>query len=114
MRIPFEFDVDDFNEVGGFLYLEDDYLVFEYDILILGITKRDHEVVKAERGAITDVFVRRGFIKDRVVVKTHSLKLLNAIPGKHASEIELKIKKRHRREAEEFTEMVLDWMDAKE
>lgn len=113
MRIPFEFDVDDFNEANGFLYLEDDYLVFDIQIRLLGLAKRDSETVKAERGVIHDVEVRRGFIKDRLVVTTRSVKLLKSIPGEHASEIKLKIKRRYRKDAEDFVDLVHLWLDGK-
>ncbi len=111
MRIPFEYDVDDLNEAAGFLYLEDDFLVFELQVLALGLVKRESEIIKAERSVIEDIEVRKGLIKDRLVVSSHSIKLLKAIPGRHATEIVLKIKKKHRREAEEFVDRVHLWLD---
>lgn len=111
MRIPFEAEIDDFNEMAGFLYLEDDYLVFEYDILKLGILKANHVVVKAERGLINDLRIKHGLFKDRLFVASHSPKLLNEVPGKHASEIQLNIKRRYRRDLDVFVDAVLEWVD---
>lgn len=113
MRIPFEISVDDINEAAGFLYLEDDYLVFEYHILKWGVIRGEHAIVKTERGVIDELRVRRGLFKDRLVIATHSLKLLQEIPGRHASEIELRVKKRYRREVEAFLQKVLSWKNEK-
>ncbi len=112
MRIPFEIpSFDEVDEAAGFLYLEEEYLVFEYHILQWGLIKSEPSIVKAERGVIDDVRVQRGWFKDRLLIATHNIELLKAIPGPHASEIELRTKKKYRPQVEVFVEQVFVWKD---
>jgi hypothetical protein len=110
MRIPFKItSVEENHEATGFLYIDDDFLVFEYQILKWGITKGASGTVKAERGVIDAVRVKRGLFKDQLLVATRNIQLLREIPGPHVSEIELRTKKKHRDQIDAFIQEVWAW-----
>ncbi len=110
MRVPFQIpDVTDVDEATGFIYLEGDYLVFEYQIMEWGLLKGERATVKAERAVIDGIRMKHGLFKDRLYIATHSTELLKEIPGPHASEIEVRTRKKHRSDVAAFVAMVSSW-----
>ncbi len=110
MRIPFEIpEVDEVHEAAGYVYLEDEYLVFEFHVLNWGITKGEQTIVKAERGVVDGIRAQPGWFKDRLLIETHNTRLLKEIPGTHVAAIELRTKKRHRLQVGQFIELVQAW-----
>lgn len=96
MRIPFEIsEVDDHHEAAGYVYLAEDFLVFEFHVRKWGLFKGETATVKVERGVIDGISVQRRLFRDRLLVATSSLDLLREIPGPHVSEIELRTKRRY-------------------
>ncbi len=113
MRIPFQIpDINDTDEAEGFVYIEDDFLVFDVQVLAWGLSRSDTETVKVERGVIDGLRIERGWISDRLHVDTRNTSLLKALPGTHVSAVTVRTKKRYRSEVAAFAEQVRGWKAA--
>ena len=101
ISIPFE--IDDWNagitEAEGIVRIEDDFLVFQVQIVTLGLFKQDPEIVKIELTALNEIRLERRLIKDRIYIQPKKLELLEVMPGKHGIELMLKVKRKHRTKA---------------
>ena len=112
MRIPFTIpDVSDIDEAEGFIYLEEGFLVIEYQIKKLGLFRRPVETVKVERGVVKALELRRKLFGDRLVIETTSMQLLREVPGKHVAGVELRTQRKYRDVIEDFIEEVHAWVD---
>jgi len=112
VRIPFTIPhVSEIDEAEGFIYLEDGFLVVEYQVKKLGLFRLAVQTVKVERGVVKALELRRRLFGDRLIVETTSMALLREVPGKHVSGLELKTQRRHREVIEDFIEEVHAWVD---
>lgn len=112
MRIPFEIKTgSDIDEAAGFLYLEEDFLVFEWHILHWGISKGETTTVKVERGVIDGIRAEQRWWKDRLWIDTRNLELLKALPGSHVAQVELRTKRKHRTAVAVFVQAVRLWKE---
>jgi hypothetical protein len=112
-RIAFQIpEVESIHEGKGFVWLEDEFLVFRFTVLDFGMTERGWETVKVERALIDGIRTERGLLKDKFLIATRNRRLLEAIPGKHSGEISLRTKKKERAQVEAFVERVLAWRRA--
>jgi hypothetical protein len=112
MRIPFEIKTDsDIDEAAGFLYLEGEYLVFEWYILHWGISKGETTTVKVERGVIDGIRAEQRWWKDRLWIDTRNLELLKSLPGSHVAQVELRTKRKHRTAVAVFVQAVRHWKE---
>lgn len=110
MRIPFQIpDINDTDEAEGFVYLEDDFLVFDVQVLAWGLSRSDTETVKVERGVIDGLRVESGWFSDRLHVVTRNAALLKALPGVHVAAVTVRTKKKYRAEVAAFAEQVRAW-----
>jgi hypothetical protein len=108
--IPFSIDDSRGHTIGGLLFLEAEFVVFEIQVQKWGLYKEPVETVKAELGVIDSIRFEQGFFKDRLYLVPKRAELLAALPGDHTSEIKLKVNKRYRAEAQQF---VLDVLQKK-
>lgn len=106
-RIPFEIHDSRGHKVGGLLFLEDEFLVFDLQVRRWGLVKQPPETVKAELKVIERITFEQGFFGDRILVVPRRIELLDAIPGDHKGEVHLKIAKRYRSDAQDFVSEVL-------
>ncbi|HEX7069214.1 MAG TPA: hypothetical protein VF190_00340 [Rhodothermales bacterium] len=112
-RIPFHIpEVNSLHEGKGFVWLEDEFLVFRFTVLDFGVTERGWETVKVERPLIDGIRTQRGLLKDKLLIATRNQRLLEAIPGDHNGEISLRTKKQEREQVQAFVERVLAWRRA--
>src|SRR5690554_972165 len=108
IRVPFSLPDINFGltEVKGALYLEGEFLVFEIEKAFLGEFNPDHHIIKIEPSALKDIRLERGWMKDQICVWPKKRDLLEALPGKFVSEVPLKIRRKHRYDAEQLVGMV--------
>ena len=101
LSIPFEIPEvhAGFSEVKGVVRLEDEFLVFQIQTVTLGMFKGDPETIKIEVGAIYDIRHERGLFRDKLYIRPKKLQLLEAMPGKHGVEVQLKIRRKYRSSA---------------
>ena len=113
-RIPFKLPDDGLHEVEGFVYLADGLLVLDMKRAFLGLGEGDRTVVKVAPSALIDVSLARGLMRDKLQIYPRRLELLEAVPGKHAREVVLRIHRKHRPWAEDLVHDVLDWIETDE
>jgi len=110
MRIPFEIpEVNDFNEAEGFVYLDEGFLIIKVKEKVLGMFSRDEQVIKVEPGVVQGVRLDRGTFSDRLTIHSSKVELLEAVPGKHTVGVQVKVKRKYRKEAEAFIDAVKAW-----
>jgi hypothetical protein len=101
ISVPFEISEvhAGFSEARGIMRLEDDFLVFQVQVVTMGLFKRSPETIKIEFGAIDEVRLEKRLVSDRVYIRPRRLRFLEVMPGKHAMEVRLKVKRKHRTRA---------------
>lgn len=112
VRIPFKLPkFSDWDEGDGFMYLDGDLLVIEYYILNLGLLRSKAHFVKAERAVVKGFETHREWFRDRLIVETTSIQLMQEVPGKHTIGVELKTKRKDREVVDQFVELANAWVD---
>ena len=110
-RIPFTISDDGLDEIAGYVYLDDDFLVIDDKSALLGLGKGDRQVVKVAPTALFDIDLDRGVIRDKLRIAPKRLELLEAVPGDHAREVVLYVYRKHRPLLEDLVEEVRDWLE---
>ena len=103
--IPFQLPDADYGltEVTGLLYLEEDeFLVFDVQTGLPGGTSKEQQVIKVELAALAALRLERSAFGDRLYVQPKTSALLEAMPGTHQEELKLKLRRRHRADAEQL------------
>ena len=98
-RVPFNLPDVGLREIRGFVYLEDDFLVIELKNALMGEFDEEHELVKVEPSALESVRLVPGIFRDRLRLTPKKVDLLRAIPGDHASDVALRVWRKHREAA---------------
>ena len=109
--VPFKLEDTNlgFTENSGLLYMDDEFLVFDIQSGLKGVTRASRHQVKVDPKAISGIRLKQGTTKDILYIKPKKGKLLEVIPGDHKREIKLKIKKKHRIAAERLVQRVINW-----
>ena len=96
LRVPFTLPDVGLREIKGMVYIADGFLVINFKDALLGIA--DVEEVKIEPAALSDLYVKKGLLIDKLVVEPKSIALLDVIPGDHPSSVKLKVWRKYRTE----------------
>lgn len=102
LRVPFTLPDVGLDEVKGFVYLENGYLVLSLQKVTLGMVEQEPEIFKIEPGALHDVSVKHGLFRDKLVVAPKTMELLDAVPGDHRAAVELRVKRKYRADLEKL------------
>ncbi len=97
--IPFKLPDIGLNEVKGYLFFEDEFLVFDIETALFGEFDEDEHTIKIEPKAILDMEYRQGWFSDKICVRPKKDDLLKALPGDFRNEVELKISRKHGKSA---------------
>jgi hypothetical protein len=103
-RIEFTLPDVGLREIRGMVYLEDGYLVLKVEDALMGEFDVDEHIIKVEPQALKYVRMRTGLLRDRLVIKPKRAKLLDLVPGKHTSTLELRVRRRDRENLEDLVE----------
>jgi hypothetical protein len=103
-RIKFTLPEVGLREISGLVYLEDGYLVLKVEDALMGEFDVDEEIIKVEPQALEYVRMRTGLLRDRLVIKPKRATLLDLVPGKHESTLELRIWRTKREKLEDLVE----------
>lgn len=95
------------TENTGLVYLDDEFLVFDLQRGLSGVTKSETRTIKIEPAALAGVRFNRGTLKDALYFRPKKRELLDAMPGDHEVEVKLRIAKRHRRASERLASRIL-------
>ena len=110
-RLPFQIpEINDVHEGKGFVYLENEFLVFRFTVVNWGVVEGAWETVKAERALIDGIHTEKGIFKDKLIIDTRDARLLDAIPGKYRGAVLVRTRKQDRAQVEAFVERVRAWM----
>lgn len=105
-RIPFTLPDAGLHEVTGFVYFDGEFLVLDVRSKLLGLVDEQRDTIKVALTAIRSVRVRRGLVRDRLVIRPRGFELLEAVPGDHDREVALRTKRRHRARVEDLVDDV--------
>lgn len=98
--IPFTLPDMGLTEVKGLILLDDEFLVFELETALMGEFNKDTHTVKIEPAALQAVYLDHGLVRDQLCIRPKKRDLLDAMPGKYAGELRLKVWRKYRRDAE--------------
>ena len=90
------------HEVEGIIWLEDGFLVIQVKRKLLGMMEDEPEMVKIEPSALRDIYLKRRMFKDRLVLVPKKRDLLDSLPGKHVSDVRLRIWRSKRGQVEQL------------
>jgi hypothetical protein len=85
--------------VSGLLFLEEEFVVLEIQVVNFGLIKKQPEKVKAEYALVDSIRFEPGLFSDRIIIVPKKVEVLDAVPGSYKGEIVLKIEKRYRDDA---------------
>ena len=98
MSIPFEISEihAGFSEAQGTVRMEEEFLVFNIQMITMGMFKQPAETIKIELVALSDIRIEKRIFRDRLYIRPKTNKLLEAIPGKHLGEVKLLVWRKYR------------------
>lgn len=105
-RIPFTLPDEGLREITGFVYFDGEFLVIDVRSKLLGLADEQRDGIKVALSAIESVYLKRGLIRDRIVVRPRGFELLEVVPGTHDREVALRSKRKHRDRAEDLVDEV--------
>ena len=110
--IPFKLPDVGLSEVQGYLYFEEEFLVFDVETALFGEFNGEEQTIKIEPKAIVELEFEKGVFKDKLCVRPKKRDLLKAMPGSFEDEIKLRVAHKHRgkvhRLIKEFNKRVSD------
>ena len=109
--VPFKLEDTNMGltEHSGLLYMDEEFLIFDIQSGLKGVTRPERHQVKVDPKALAGIRLKHGNTKDVLYIKPKKTKLLEVIPGDHKGEVKLKIKKKHRMAAERIVQRVVNW-----
>ena len=113
LRIPFTLPDVGLREFEGIVGLEDGFVTIEVSDKLLGLIDSDDRLVKIEPAALRDVYLQKRPFKNRIVLVPKKRDLLDAVPGKHISDVRLRVWKTKRRDSELLVSVIREAMLAK-
>lgn len=89
------------REIKGVLYIEnDEFLVLDVQDALVGEFDRKKQLIKVAPRALADLRLVEGRRNDRLYIRPRQRDLLEAMPGTHSEELELKVSRKHREDVE--------------
>lgn len=99
-RIEFTLPDVGLREIEGMVWVEDGFLNIQLSNKLLGIVDEDVNLIKIEASALVDIRLKKRPFKDRLIIIPKRRDLLEAIPGKHANDVQLRIWRNKRADVE--------------
>lgn len=110
--IPFKLPDVGLSEVQGYVYFDDEFLVFDVETALFGEFNGEEQTIKIEPKAINDLEYEKGVFKDKLFVRPKKRDLLKAMPGSFDEEIKLRVAHKHRKKVrrliKEFYKRIAD------
>jgi hypothetical protein len=88
-----------FTEIKGAVYLDDEFLVLDMEVASLAGLKKSDRIIKIEPRALSYIFLRRGLVKDKICLRPKRDDLLEAVPGSHRGDVQLRVWRTRRLDA---------------
>jgi len=113
-RIEFTLPDVGLREIEGMVWFEDGFIVLDVKNKLLGLIDEERDLIKIEPGALSDIYVARRLFKDRLVLVPKKYDLLQAVPGKHANELRLKVWVKKRKQLNRLIVDITAWRHAQQ
>lgn len=94
--IPFKLPDVGLYEIEGYLYFEEDFLVFDVEKSLFGEFEADEQTIKVEPSAIEEMEFKKGVFKDKLCIRPKKHDLLKAMPGSFKEELKLSLSRKQR------------------
>ena len=95
-----------FSEVTGLIYLDDEFLVFELQSGLPGLSRNSDDIIKIEPKALAHIHLNTALLKDVLYIRPKKEQLLTVIPGDRVEAVRLKINNTYRSEVKRLVEAV--------
>lgn len=102
--IPFKLPDVGLYEVGGYIYFEEDFLVFDVEKSLFGEFEADEQTIKVEPSAIEEIELKQGIFKDKLCIRPKKHDLLKAMPGSFKEELKLSLSRKQRDKVHQLVE----------
>ena len=98
-----------FAEVAGLATLDGDALVLEFEVkdAVLGLVRSGVEVVRLPVDDLASVSLDQSWLHADLVVRARSMRSVSEVPGSRQGQVRLRIARRDRATAEEFSATLL-------
>ena len=110
-RLPFSIPgtYQGLAEVAGLATLDGDALVLEFEVkdAVLGLLRSGVEVVRLPVDDLASVSLDQSWLHADLVVRARSMRSVRELPGSRQGQVSLRIARRDRATAEEFTATLL-------
>lgn len=103
-RVSFTLPDVGLREIRGMAHVEDGFLVLSIEDALLGMADTQKTTVKVAPEAVADLRIDRGLFRDRLVLEPKRTDLLETIPGKHRTDVRMRVSRTQRRELEGLVE----------
>lgn len=88
-----------FTEIEGAIYLDEEFVVLDLELSVLGLIPAKDRIIKIEPKALSYIFLRRGLVRDKICLRPKKEDLLDAVPGSHRGEVQLRVWRNRRAES---------------
>ncbi|MFT5144464.1 MAG: hypothetical protein ACI80V_001644 [Rhodothermales bacterium] len=95
-----------FTEMEGAVYLDAEFIVLNMNLPTLGGLRKKERIIKIEPRALSSVSLLRGLAVDKICLRPKKEDLLDAIPGKHLGEVQLRVWRTRRLDSKLFVQEV--------
>lgn len=102
--IPFKLPDVGLSEVSGFVYFDEEFLVFEVEKALFGEFDGEGQMIKIEPKAVVEIELKKGMFKDKLCIRPKKRDLLRAMPGTFKEEIKLSVSHKYREDAYDLVE----------
>jgi len=113
-RIEFTLPDVGLREIEGFVSFEDGFILLDIKNKLLGLIDEETDLIKIEPGALKDVYIANRPFKLRLVLEPKKRDLLDAVPGKHANDLRLKIWVTKRKQVDRLILDITAWRHAQQ
>lgn len=101
-RLEFTLPDVGLREIGGLVWVEDGFVVIQLSNKLIGLVDEEKDIIKIEPTALRDIRIQKRPFKDRLILAPKRRDLLDAIPGKHANDVRLRIWRTKRSKTEQL------------
>ncbi len=99
-----------FSEGRGTICMEGDEVVIELQVSFLNLIKRAPRTYRFDMTDLEEIRHKRGWLADKVTLRTRPMERVTEIPGSDDGELCLKVKRAHRRDLAQLLDRLEMWV----
>lgn len=101
---PVQFEIPEINhglkQAQGLLKLWKNGLEMEFEVSLLGVFKNGVNTVRIPYKNLDSIAYKKGWFRDKIILKGTSMKVFEDIPGTEVATCELKVRRKYRDQAQ--------------